>query len=119
MFSTFGVGRARESLSRHIATFACFASLVGPPMSVIGAPPGTAPPLKLFGIPARYANATYTAASKQGVLEKVETELLGFKQVRGIHGEPCQEHAAAGRRFRCVRDLGAWVGVGRSQEVKQ
>ena len=40
------------------------------------------PPVKLFGIPARYANAAYIAASKQGVLDKVETELLGFKQVR-------------------------------------
>jgi hypothetical protein len=40
------------------------------------------PPVKLFGIPARYANATYTAASKQGVLEQVETELSAFKKVR-------------------------------------
>ena len=40
-----------------------------------------APPIKLFGIPARYANATYTAASKAGSLEKVETELLAFKAV--------------------------------------
>jgi F-type H+-transporting ATPase subunit O len=33
------------------------------------------PLVKLFGIHARYANATYTAASKQGALEKVEAEL--------------------------------------------
>lgn len=44
-------------------------------------PTAAAPPVKLFGIPARYANATYTAASKQGVLDQVETELLGFKSV--------------------------------------
>ena len=42
-----------------------------------------APPVKLFGIPARYANATYTAASKAGVLDKVEMELLAFKDVLG------------------------------------
>merc|ERR1719223_904012 len=38
-----------------------------------------APPLKLFGIPGRYANATYTAASKKGELDKVEAELLSFQ----------------------------------------
>ena len=37
------------------------------------------PPLKLFGIPARYANATFVAASKAGTLPKVETELLAFQ----------------------------------------
>ena len=39
------------------------------------------PPVKLFGVHARYANATYTAASKAGNLAAVETELLGFKEV--------------------------------------
>jgi len=39
------------------------------------------PPLKLFGIHARYANAAYTAASKKKMLPKVETELAGFKTV--------------------------------------
>jgi len=42
-----------------------------------------APPVKLFGVHARYANATYAAASKQGLLAEVETELLGFKTVLG------------------------------------
>lgn len=37
--------------------------------------------MKLFGVHARYANATYIAASKQGMLPQVETELLGFKEV--------------------------------------
>ena len=41
------------------------------------------PPVKLFGIPARYANATYTAASKANVLDKVEAELVAFKEVVG------------------------------------
>jgi F-type H+-transporting ATPase subunit O len=38
------------------------------------------PPLDLFGLHARYANATYVAASKEGTLDKVETELLALKQ---------------------------------------
>lgn len=36
------------------------------------------PPLQLHGIHARYANATYVAASKAKALEKVESELLGL-----------------------------------------
>lgn len=40
------------------------------------------PPLKLYGIPARYANATYTAASKKGELDKVQRDLDAFKHVR-------------------------------------
>ena len=47
-----------------------------------------APPLKLFGIPGRYANATYIAASKQGTLDQVETELLSFKEVRWKRSSP-------------------------------
>lgn len=38
------------------------------------------PPLDLHGIHARYANATYVAASKAGTLDKVEEELLALKQ---------------------------------------
>ena len=37
------------------------------------------PPLDLYGLNARYANATYTAASKASSLEKVEGELLAIK----------------------------------------
>lgn len=37
------------------------------------------PPIDLHGIHARYANATYVAASKASVLEKVENELNGIK----------------------------------------
>ena len=37
------------------------------------------PPLDLHGMHARYANATYVAASKAKVLDKVENELNGIK----------------------------------------
>jgi len=37
------------------------------------------PPLDLYGLNARYANATYIAASKSSSLEKVEGELLAIK----------------------------------------
>ncbi|CAM9913131.1 unnamed protein product, partial [Ectocarpus sp. 13 AM-2016] len=40
------------------------------------------PPLKLYGIPARYANATYSAASKAGELEIVQRDLDAFQHVR-------------------------------------
>jgi F-type H+-transporting ATPase subunit O len=36
------------------------------------------PVIAMHGIPARYANATYVAASKRGTLEKVEGELAGL-----------------------------------------
>merc|ERR1712238_433341 len=36
------------------------------------------PPVAVYGIIARYANATYSAASKKGLLEKVESELNGL-----------------------------------------
>mmetsp|Transcript_6745 Transcript_6745/g.11993 ORF Transcript_6745/g.11993 Transcript_6745/m.11993 type:complete len:209 (-) Transcript_6745:309-935(-) len=37
------------------------------------------PPIDLYGLNARYANATFTAASKSNSLEKVEGELLAIK----------------------------------------
>eukprot|EP00578_Thalassiosira_sp_NH16_P018580 CAMPEP_0181099596 /NCGR_PEP_ID=MMETSP1071-20121207/12744_1 /TAXON_ID=35127 /ORGANISM="Thalassiosira sp., Strain NH16" /LENGTH=208 /DNA_ID=CAMNT_0023182269 /DNA_START=55 /DNA_END=681 /DNA_ORIENTATION=- len=37
------------------------------------------PPLDLYGLNARYANATFVAASKSNSLEKVEGELLAIK----------------------------------------
>lgn len=37
------------------------------------------PPLDLYGLTARYANATYIAASKTSTLDKVEQELLAIK----------------------------------------
>jgi F-type H+-transporting ATPase subunit O len=37
------------------------------------------PPLDLYGLTARYANATYIAASKSSTLDKVESELLSIK----------------------------------------
>lgn len=38
------------------------------------------PVIDLHGLSARYANATYVAASKAGVLDKVEEELLALQQ---------------------------------------
>mmetsp|Transcript_14752 Transcript_14752/g.16898 ORF Transcript_14752/g.16898 Transcript_14752/m.16898 type:complete len:207 (+) Transcript_14752:73-693(+) len=38
------------------------------------------PMIDIYGIPARYANATYVAASKAGILEQVENELLALQQ---------------------------------------
>lgn len=38
------------------------------------------PVIDLHGVPARYANATYVAASKAGILEKVESELAGLAE---------------------------------------
>lgn len=40
------------------------------------------PPIKLYGIPARYANATYIAASKKGQLDAVQRDLEAFQHVR-------------------------------------
>lgn len=40
-----------------------------------------APPKKIYGINGRYAEATYTAASKAGLLDKVASELQAFKNV--------------------------------------
>ena len=37
-----------------------------------------APPVSVYGTVARYANATYSAASKQGLLNQVESELNGL-----------------------------------------
>jgi len=37
------------------------------------------PPIDLYGLQARYANATYTAASKVNILTKVEEELASIK----------------------------------------
>ncbi len=38
------------------------------------------PPITVHGIAARYANATYVAASKAGVLDEVESELNGLSK---------------------------------------
>ena len=39
----------------------------------------TTPPIDIYGIHGRYANATYTAASKNDTLSLVETELTALK----------------------------------------
>ena len=38
------------------------------------------PPIDIHGLHARYANATYVAASKASILEQVEAELLAIKE---------------------------------------
>ena len=73
--------RVRSFLSSSISI-----RRTGPALTASTLPPSSqrraVPPVKLFGVHARYANATYTAASKVGKLAAVETELLGFKEVR-------------------------------------
>ena len=46
-----------------------------------------APVLQLHGLAARYANATYVAASKAGALEKVESELLALQDTAAKSAE--------------------------------
>ena len=41
------------------------------------------PPIDLHGLHARYANAAYTAASKAGILDKVESEMQAIKNTAG------------------------------------
>jgi len=41
------------------------------------------PLIDLHGLQARYANATYVAASKQNILDKVEAELLTIQEMAG------------------------------------
>lgn len=62
MFSTLARTTAKKAL-RTMATDAAHA-----------------PPISVYGIPARYANATYVAASKAGCLDKVEGELAGLSK---------------------------------------
>merc|ERR1711957_74159 len=45
----------------------------------IGTDASHRPPEHLYGLHARYANATYTAASKASILDKVESELEAIK----------------------------------------
>lgn len=61
----------------HSRTFAVVVRFVCLPLPV-----SHDPPLKLYGIPARYANATYSAASKAGELEIVQRDLDAFQNVR-------------------------------------
>ena len=40
-----------------------------------------APPIKIYGVHGKYAEATYVAASKAGVLDKVSNELNAFRGI--------------------------------------
>ena len=64
MFSANLRSVARRTMGRYMSTEAASAHK---------------PPIDLHGMHARYANATYTAASKQSNLEAVENELNGIK----------------------------------------
>jgi F-type H+-transporting ATPase subunit O len=66
MLSSFVRQGARQSASLTRRSFADAAST-------------HAPPIDLHGLHARYANATYVAASKAGTLDKVEGELLALQ----------------------------------------
>jgi F-type H+-transporting ATPase subunit O len=48
------------------------------PPSTTAATKSHKPPIQLAGVPARYANAVYVAASKASQLDQVETELLSL-----------------------------------------
>lgn len=61
----------------------------------------------MFGVPARYAGALYTAASKAGVLGKVADE---FKAVSSVHTGPI---AAAPRTY-----TGINIGATRKWSLK-
>jgi len=71
MLSSFASRAARNNLARKTAirSFADEAS--------------HRPVIHLNGLAARYANATYVAASKAGILEKVETELSSLAASSG------------------------------------
>jgi F-type H+-transporting ATPase subunit O len=63
------------------------------------------PPLDLHGLQARYANATYVAASKAGALDKVEQELIAL-----------QETASKNKQF---ADFLQNPLIGRDSKIKQ
>jgi F-type H+-transporting ATPase subunit O len=59
-----------------------------------------APPLQLFGTPARFANAAYRQASREGVLEQVEKDLktmtgliAGEEELANFVNNPTAEYA--------------------------
>lgn len=72
----FALSAARSSLRttvvRSTAARACFSTDDAAHRPVI----------QVHGIHARYANAAYVAASKNGVLDKVESELLGLQKAQ-------------------------------------
>ena len=78
MFSSLSrtVGPAARQLSSKAAPKAA-AAAAAPKID----PAAHIPAVKLFGIPARYANAAYSAASKSGSLDKVEAELQAIKNI--------------------------------------
>eukprot|EP00518_Triparma_eleuthera_P000669 CAMPEP_0182459220 /NCGR_PEP_ID=MMETSP1319-20130603/4386_1 /TAXON_ID=172717 /ORGANISM="Bolidomonas pacifica, Strain RCC208" /LENGTH=233 /DNA_ID=CAMNT_0024658083 /DNA_START=18 /DNA_END=719 /DNA_ORIENTATION=+ len=84
MFSGSTRARFAPAAVRHFAKKAAPKKAAAPPAAAApassGPDPAHAPPIKLFGIHARYANATYSAASANGSLDAVEAELLAIQK---------------------------------------
>jgi len=78
MFST--VARKSSVLSKTLQRSATVSNGVRSfgNTTVVAAEASHQPPVSLYGIDARYANATYMAASKKGLLDRVEGELNGL-----------------------------------------
>jgi F-type H+-transporting ATPase subunit O len=66
-------------LSNILKSNATRRTIVGGARSLSTATADHRPPIDLHGLQARYANATYTAASKASILDQVESELEAIK----------------------------------------
>ena len=66
-------------LARRAAVVASSSSAAATTARAMATAAAHRPPLDLYGLTARYANATYIAASKSAALEEVEGELLAIK----------------------------------------
>jgi F-type H+-transporting ATPase subunit O len=62
-----------------------FADAKAPAAKAAAAVEDVVVPLKLFGLPARYASALYVAASKAAVLPTVEKELNTVVELAGVN----------------------------------
>jgi len=71
---------ARSTASRSYALCIASRSFAAVDQSASTGGAAHRPPLDLHGTNARYANATYIAASKKGILETVEKELMAISQ---------------------------------------
>jgi F-type H+-transporting ATPase subunit O len=71
---------ARATASRSYALIATRSLAAADKSASTGAAAAHRPPLDLHGMNARYANATYIAASKKGILDTVEGELVAISQ---------------------------------------
>lgn len=67
-------------LSSSLRAVSASATRLGAARTLAAAAESHKPPMNLHGLHARYANATYIAASKTNALDKVESELLSIKE---------------------------------------